>query len=55
MGVEYNQNGEECELRKASQMEEICMGWDNVFYTLSFCAWGARREQERELGDSVAM
>jgi hypothetical protein len=31
MGVEYNHLGEECKSRKASQREEICMGWDNNF------------------------
>jgi hypothetical protein len=55
MGVEYNQLGEECELLKASQREEICMGWDNNFYTWSFCAWGESREQEIELGAVASM
>jgi hypothetical protein len=31
MGDEYNQLGEVCESRKASQREEICMGWDSSF------------------------
>jgi hypothetical protein len=31
MGVEYNQLGEECDSRKASEREEIHMGWDNNF------------------------
>jgi hypothetical protein len=38
MWVEYNHLGEECESRKKSQRKEIRMGWDNIFYTLSFCA-----------------
>jgi hypothetical protein len=38
MGVEYNNIGEECDSRKASQREEIHMGWKNTFYTLSFSA-----------------
>ena len=45
MGVEYNNIGEECEWRNASQREKIHMGWKNTFYTLSFSAWGASREQ----------
>jgi hypothetical protein len=32
MRVEYNHLGEECELIKASQREEMCMGWGQQFY-----------------------
>jgi hypothetical protein len=31
------------------------MGWDNNFYTLSFCARGEGREKERELAVGASM
>jgi hypothetical protein len=31
MGVEYNHLAEVCDSRKASQKEELCMGWDINF------------------------
>jgi hypothetical protein len=55
MGVEYNQCGEECESRKASQREEIRMGWDNkAFRTIKLCM-GIKREQETKLEDDATM
>jgi hypothetical protein len=55
MGVEYNYLGVECESSKQAKGEEIRMGGDNNFYTLIFCARGARGGQERELGDGATM
>ena len=54
MGVKYNQLGEECESRKASQREEICKGRDNNFYTKFLCMRESR-EEERELGAGATM
>jgi hypothetical protein len=47
--VEYNQIGEECESRKESQRDEICMGWDNSLGK-EVGVHEEKREQERELG-----
>jgi hypothetical protein len=49
VGVEYNHLGKECESRKASQREEMCMGWgEQCFLVSQFLGLRARGEEEQQ-------
>jgi hypothetical protein len=47
MGLKYNQFGDECESRKTTKGEEICMAKGAVLDSHIFCM-GRERQQKRE-------
>jgi hypothetical protein len=55
MGVEYNQLGEECELRKASHKRGNLHGLKEQLVAVKFVHGKKGREKESELGAGAAV